>query len=1259
MFKRILTVLFVVALSLCIFHAMVVRAERASEQEMEQVCQNWLAYMVNQRGAWAGETYPQIIGVDEIIENDTVLARCFSISPRGYVVVPILKELPPIKAYSEEYGLNVNQRVGFPQLLREVLLNRVRLYAEKYGSLDAVQPPTGDVLLGRGHRGEWNHFLKSKQEFETDLIQGKLSSLTEVGPLLTTAWHQEAPYNKFCPMGYSECEDCGGSEPVFPSYVGCTATAMAQILKYWNWPPYGCGSKGYSFKDISCYPHKSSDIWVSADFSDTYDWDNMPDDCLPPCTPTQEDALAELCYEVGVALNMEYGVCGSSTYLKDSTKHMAAYHTYFRYKSTIDKENRKDHSPGGWFNIITTEINNDRPIHYFIYGHSLVCDGWRDTGGSLQYHMNYGWGGPHNFWYDLDECYGCDDEHDFMFRYIEPSYGGFCHRKTYQAGDRPIDVFPADVDGDGDFDLAVANQSSANISILKNNGMCQFPDKDDYGVGGNDPWSVFCGDVDNDGHLDVVVALHEDDSVCVLKNDGTGQFPIRKNYYVGNTPTSVFLADLDGDDDLDIAVSNYDDSQVAILKNDGTGDFLPAVGYNAGSYPNSIFCADLDDDGDQDVIVPNYGVNTVSLLWNNGNGEFPTKTGYGVYSNPRSVFCIDIELDWDLDLVVACRTGHISILKNNGSGIFPESHTEWGGSEPWSVFASGLDDDVDFDLAVANYISGGTVTVRENYGDGTFTSEFTYGAGPYPSSVFCVDLDGDSDHDIVVANNATGSTVISVLENLVDVYTNWPPWPFSLLQPPDGSYAPDVVYFDWDTPYDPNLGDQVKYDLYVSTDPGFDPGLTTIYENLHISRFTANLDTGTYYWKVKAYDKWTSRWSQQTWSFTCGTDFVSLSNPTYVLSVSNSGNLAHQIDTAGFYLYQDPNEPNLLFDGSPIIGFISPENDTLVGRYIYDDYCLVPATDLSVDTSLQLKTIVVEKEFWPVSIQIPPADQYWPYWKIRDQLYIFYSEAPDNNNEQYIALEYIDLFHDEPPYWWPPLSPPSTIPDAYIGMALDINCPSNSDAVNYPFYDQSRRLGFLQGYGGINEIYRMGIAQRDTCFWVGDHYCCWPDPDALPHQKDEPYSMQILRNDAFVEPEGGFRDDSLYKYMSTAGYSIYGSGDSSDYNIVTSGARIDSHSYPSSDTFSVAYALVVSDEFGVEPLETRVDMINCGDANRDGTVTIADVAYITSYLFKEGPEPWFFMSDANGSGDITIADAVYLVSYLFQGGDPPQCSTLR
>jgi hypothetical protein len=397
-----------------------VRAEVATEEQMQRVCRNWLAYMVYRSGSWAGDAEPEILGVSEILSDsgDMVMARCFSIAPDGHVVVPILMELPPIKAYSEPYGLDVNQTVGFPQLLREVLQHRLKLYIETYGSLEAAQPPDGEVLFDRVNREEWDRFLMDQAGFQAYLRKGTFPIRTEVGPLLTTAWYQREPYNNFCPTGD------GGR-----CLVGCVATATAQIMNYHRWPPIGAGSHTYYWDgDNSCDPnHADGAGWLQADFSDAYDWANMPDDCDGGCSQGQQDALAELCYEVGVGFEMDYGVCGSGT---STDKALEVLPTYFRYDSAIDREDRDDgYTAETWFDLIKVEINAARPVLYRIKtgpnsGHAIVCDGWRDTGGQNQYHINYGWGGPHTEWFALDNIYRTyDPMQEYLIRNIEPPSG--------------------------------------------------------------------------------------------------------------------------------------------------------------------------------------------------------------------------------------------------------------------------------------------------------------------------------------------------------------------------------------------------------------------------------------------------------------------------------------------------------------------------------------------------------------------------------------------------------------------------------------------------------------------------------------------------------------------------------------------------------------------------------------------------------------------------------------------------------------------
>ncbi|MCK4548171.1 MAG: C10 family peptidase [Candidatus Eisenbacteria sp.] len=374
------------------------RAEVATEVEMERVCENWLQFMVDQREMWAGDPHPRISAVSNLYDGNQLLARVYSVYPQGYVVVPILKELPPVKTYSETSEFDTGQAGGFVQLIRDVLSDRLRLYAETYGSLDARQGLNAERVFGEVNREEWDRLLSGSDS---------RAPLTEVGPLVTTAWHQGGPYNNFCPTG-------DGGRCV----VGCVATGAVQVMRYHAWPPSGVGSYSYTWDgDQSCGGNVGGGL-LTAGFSDPYDWANMPNNCGGGCTPAQEDALAELNYEVGVAFDMDYGACGSGTYTFYAVD---VFPAYFRYEPDIDRENRSDHTPESWFAIIKGEINSDRPMMYRISGHCIVCDGWRDTGGTMQYHMNYGWADSHNAWYVLDNLYMSPDPNDeFVIRRIIP-----------------------------------------------------------------------------------------------------------------------------------------------------------------------------------------------------------------------------------------------------------------------------------------------------------------------------------------------------------------------------------------------------------------------------------------------------------------------------------------------------------------------------------------------------------------------------------------------------------------------------------------------------------------------------------------------------------------------------------------------------------------------------------------------------------------------------------------------------------------------
>jgi len=401
-------------------------AEVASDQEMRQVCENMLAEVVAVKGAWAESSTPTIREVTDIRMGDTVLAHIYAVDPRGYVLVPTLKEMVPIKAYSEESNLDEKQEGGFLALITEMLSDRARTYVRLYGSLDAEQPSAGEALFGRGQKETWGRYTKPTREFLPQVAG--MSAEDEAGPLLTSSWHQREPYNNDCPMGSTgRC------------VVGCVATATAQIMNYWQHPAYGVGSHTYTWEeDNSCDGYWSPGAELTAYYSDTYDWAHMPDSCDEGCSSADSIALAELNYEVGVAFEMMYGACGSGAYV---TAALGVFSTYYKYSPEVYGVNRYDYDQAEWYGLIKDEIDAGRPIQYRINRHSIVCDGYRDTQGFYEYHMNYGWGGAYTTWFVMDSlfCYWvepdsvCPYNEEYMVLNIKPQTTPILTEKSFNA----------------------------------------------------------------------------------------------------------------------------------------------------------------------------------------------------------------------------------------------------------------------------------------------------------------------------------------------------------------------------------------------------------------------------------------------------------------------------------------------------------------------------------------------------------------------------------------------------------------------------------------------------------------------------------------------------------------------------------------------------------------------------------------------------------------------------------------------------------
>ncbi|CAF3685790.1 unnamed protein product [Rotaria socialis] len=128
----------------------------------------------------------------------------------------------------------------------------------------------------------------------------------------------------------------------------------------------------------------------------------------------------------------------------------------------------------------------------------------------------------------------------------------------------------ADVNDDGKLDIIVANTLSNNVGVLLNIGNGTFTAQATYSTGsGSSPNFVVAADVNGDGEPDIIVANTGSNNVGVLLNIGNGTFAAQATYSTGSgsSPYFIVVADVSGNGKPDIIVANIDSNNVGVLLN--------------------------------------------------------------------------------------------------------------------------------------------------------------------------------------------------------------------------------------------------------------------------------------------------------------------------------------------------------------------------------------------------------------------------------------------------------------------------------------------------------------------------------------------------------------------------------------------------------------------------------------------------------------------------------------------------------------------
>lgn len=301
--------------------------------------------------------------------------------------------------FTQLYIFNLDNRKGFVIIAADDNTEPVLAYSLVNSFCTTEIPPHVNAWLkGYEEAISCNASFSRPQsvgEQWSELLSGNYPTVPKrlISPMIATIWNQSPYYNKFCPY------DTVANRRV-PS--GCTATATAQIMKYFNYPAVGYGSESYIHKT---YGQQNANYGAT-----TYLWDNMPNELTANSDSIQVDAVARLIYHIGVAVHMDYSPEGSGGKTasygyggEPSSENAFKYN--FRYSPYIWTAFRIDYTIEEWKELMLNELINERPILYAGYdevqsGHAFVIDGYSSI--NDKFHFNWGWGGNCDGYYSLD-----------------------------------------------------------------------------------------------------------------------------------------------------------------------------------------------------------------------------------------------------------------------------------------------------------------------------------------------------------------------------------------------------------------------------------------------------------------------------------------------------------------------------------------------------------------------------------------------------------------------------------------------------------------------------------------------------------------------------------------------------------------------------------------------------------------------------------------------------------------------------------------
>lgn len=380
--RIILSILILILINTTIF------ARIITQNEVERVAFIWLQNENSSKEFRIIKKNLSFINLIDLKYRGEKIGYIINLDPKGFMIMSYVSELSPVKfiSYSSDYE-RIKDHPFIEAIKHDIyfFMRKVGYKREKaFGKSDLFVIDKNKIDIEQIKRNElvWKKLLSGN----ITQIEAFIFSNYGVTPLLLSRWGQNFPYNMNTPY-------IDGKQPP----AGCVATAMAQVMYYWKYPEKGHGSNSYKWNGQI----------LEADFNHKYYWSKMRDSYNGSEKEEENEAVARLLSDVGISVNMDYSIDGSSALINGNN----SFVYFFKYSSDIHSVEKSEHSIDEWYDLIKNQIDEGWPTISCVWkkeegetvAHAVVFDGYRRQVGVNQVHVNMGWEGSYDNYCSLDD----------------------------------------------------------------------------------------------------------------------------------------------------------------------------------------------------------------------------------------------------------------------------------------------------------------------------------------------------------------------------------------------------------------------------------------------------------------------------------------------------------------------------------------------------------------------------------------------------------------------------------------------------------------------------------------------------------------------------------------------------------------------------------------------------------------------------------------------------------------------------------------